>query len=91
MMTPVKQLETRELQLFKLNFVVITLLHKEDMSRIGRYRPICLMNVSFKALTKVRTNRATMIAHKVATPTQSTFIPRRNILEGVVVLHETIH
>ena len=31
------------------------------------------------------------IAHKVIRPTQSAFIPGRNILEGVVVLHETIH
>jgi hypothetical protein len=29
--------------------------------------------------------------HKVAKPTQSAFIPGRNILEGLVVLRETIH
>jgi hypothetical protein len=32
-----------------------------------------------------------MIAHKVIRPTQTTFIPGRNILEGVVVLLETIY
>ena len=31
------------------------------------------------------------MAHKVIRPTQSAFLPGRNILEGVVVLHETIH
>jgi hypothetical protein len=31
------------------------------------------------------------IAQNVIQPTQSTFMPGRNILEGVVVLHETIH
>ena len=36
-------------------------------------------------------NRVSSIAHKVIRPTQSAFIPGRNILEGVVVLHETIH
>jgi hypothetical protein len=41
--------------------------------------------------TKVGTNRVTSIAHKVIRPSQSAFIPRRNILEGAVVLHETIH
>jgi hypothetical protein len=28
--------------------------------------------------------------HKVIRPTQTTFIPGKNILEGVVILHETI-
>jgi hypothetical protein len=35
--------------------------------------------------------RVTGLAQKVIRPTQSAFIPRRNILKGVVVLHETIH
>jgi hypothetical protein len=47
--------------------------------------------MSFKVFTKVRTNRATDFAHKVVWPTQSDFILGRNILEGVVVLHETTH
>jgi hypothetical protein len=33
----------------------------------------------------------TKIAHTVIKPTQSAFMPGRHILEGVVVLHETIH
>jgi mannosylglycoprotein endo-beta-mannosidase len=39
----------------------------------------------------VGTNRVTGLAHTVIRPKQSPFIPRRNILEGVVMLHETIH
>jgi hypothetical protein len=31
------------------------------------------------------------IAHKVIMPTLATFMHGRHILEGVVVLHETIH
>jgi hypothetical protein len=87
-----RQLQTGDLPLFKLNFGVITLLSKkEDACRIEQYRLICLLNVSFKIFTKVGTNWVTSIAHKVIKPTQSAFIPGRNILEGVVVLHETIH
>jgi hypothetical protein len=41
--------------------------------------------------TKVGTNRVRSIAQKVIRPSQSAFIPGQNILEGVVVLHETIH
>jgi len=32
-----------------------------------------------------------MIAQSVVRPTQNAFMPGRNILEGVVILHETIH
>ena len=80
------------LQLYKLNFGVITLIpKKEEAVQIQQYRPICLLNVSFKIFTKVATNRVTGIAHNVIRPTQTTFMPGRHILEGVVVLHETIH
>jgi hypothetical protein len=39
----------------------------------------------------VGTNRITGIASRVIRPTQSAFMPGRHILEGVVILHETIH
>ena len=86
------QLQTGDLPLFRLNFGVITLLpKKEDASRIEQYRPICLLNVSFNFFTKVGTNRVSSIAQKDIRPTQTAFIPGRNILEGVLILHETIH
>jgi hypothetical protein len=78
--------------LFKLNFGIITLLpKKENAIQIQQYRPICLLNVSFKIFTKVATNRVSDVAHKVVRPSQTAFMPGRHILEGVVVLHETIH
>jgi hypothetical protein len=49
------------------------------------------LNVSFKIFIKVATNRVTDVAKKVISPTQTTFLPGRNIMEGVIVLHETIH
>jgi hypothetical protein len=47
--------------------------------------------VSFKIFTKVITNRLTRVTQKVIQPTQTTFILGRNIMEGIVILHETIH
>ena len=86
------QFQRGDLSLYKLNFGVITLIpKKENAVQIQQYRPICLLNVSFKIFTKVATNRITGIAHKVIKPTQTAFMPGRHILEGVVVLHETIH
>jgi hypothetical protein len=59
--------------------------------KIQQYRPICLPSVSFKIFTEVLTNRLTSIAHKVIQMTKTAFLPGRNIMEGVMILHETIH
>ena len=57
------------LQLFHLNFGTITLLPKKtEPVRIEQFRPICLLNVSFKIFTKVGTNRPAQIAHSVVQP-----------------------
>jgi hypothetical protein len=81
-----------ELPLFHLNFSTIILLpKKENAIQIQQYRPICLLNVSFKIFTKVGTNRISEVVHTVVRPTQTAFMPGRHILEGVVVLHEAIH
>nr|AAO00696.1 retrotransposon protein, putative, unclassified [Oryza sativa Japonica Group]AAP54694.1 retrotransposon protein, putative, unclassified [Oryza sativa Japonica Group] len=80
------------LPLFSLNFGPIILLPKcMEAMKIQQYRPICLLNVSFKIFTKVATNRIIGVAQKVISPTQTAFIPGRNIMEGVVILHETIY
>jgi len=80
------------LPLNRLNFGNIILLPKKKDARvIQQYMPICLLNVSFKIFTKVATNRLSMIAHKLIRPTQTTFLPGRNIMEGAVILHETLH
>ena len=81
-----------QLQLFHVNFETITLLPKKtEAVRIEQFRPICLLNVSFKIFTKVGSNWFTQIAHFVVQHSQTAFMPDRNILEGVVVLHETLH
>lgn len=41
--------------------------------------------------TKVGTNYITVVAHNFIRLFQTTFMPWRHILEGVVVLHETTH
>jgi hypothetical protein len=45
----VHELHTGEVPLFSLNFGVITLIPKvKEANKIQQYRPICLLNVSFK-------------------------------------------
>jgi hypothetical protein len=50
-----------------------------------------MLNVCFKIFTKVIANRLAMVASEVIGPSQSAFIPGRYILDGFVILHETLH
>ena len=85
------ELHEGTLPLNRLNFGTIILLpKKKDAKVIQQYGPICLLNVSFKIYTKVVTNRLSTVAHKIIRPTQTAFLPGRNIMEGAVILHETI-
>jgi hypothetical protein len=78
--------------LFRLNFGEIVLLPKVNVAeRIQQYRPICLLNVSFKKITKVATLRLNMGADHVVRLSQTAFMQGRNILDGVVTLYETVH
>jgi hypothetical protein len=80
------------LPVYSLNFGIVTLLPKKcNALKIQDYRPIFLLNVSFKIVTKVPTNGIGVVADKIINPSQSVFMPGRNILEGIIVLHETIH
>ena len=64
-----------KLHIHSLNFGVITLLPKiTDATRIQQYRPICLLNVSFKVFTKVLNNRILKVADKLIGPSQTAFI-----------------
>jgi hypothetical protein len=71
------------LPLYSLNFETIILLPKsEEALKIQQYRPIWLLNVSFKIFTKVLTNHLTLVAHRVIQQTQTTFLSGKNIMEG---------
>jgi hypothetical protein len=47
--------------------------------------------MDFKILTKVLTNRLSEIAMVTIGGNQTGFTKNRNILDGVVILHEVIH
>ena len=47
--------------------------------------------MNFNFFTKVATNRLNTVAAKMISPTQTAFLRGRNILEGVVILHEMTH
>jgi hypothetical protein len=85
-------LHAGQLELFRLNFGEVILLPKvNEAERIQQYRPICLLNMSFKIFTKHATIRLNTVADHVVQPSKTAFMQGRNILDGVVVLHEAIH
>jgi hypothetical protein len=55
-----------------------------------KFRPISLLNYSFKIFTKVLTNRFARILDRLISYQQSGFIKGRYILESVVTAHEII-
>lgn len=81
-----------KLDIDRLNYGTISLLPKgSDADRIQKYRPICLLNVIFKIITKILVNRLLVIIKGVVRASQTAFLKGRYILEGVLVLHETLN
>jgi hypothetical protein len=65
----------------RLNYGVITLVPKlKEANNIKHFRPICLLNVDFKCITKVLTNRLVPVAKKIIGKNQTGFVKGRNIL-----------
>jgi hypothetical protein len=58
---------------------------------IKTYRPICLLNVCYKIITKVLNNRLMSCITNVISDQQFGFIKGRFILDCVVALHEIVH
>jgi hypothetical protein len=86
------ELYNDKLDLYRLNFAMITLIPKENEARsMKKFRPISLLNCSFKIFTKVLTNRLARIINRLISYHQSAFIRGRYILERVVTAHEIIH
>jgi hypothetical protein len=62
-------LHAGQLELFRLNFGEVILLPKVNQAeRIQQFRPICLLNVSFKIFTKVATIILNTVADHVVRP-----------------------
>jgi hypothetical protein len=81
-----------ELDLWRLNFSLLTLIPKEIGARsMKKFRPISLCNYSFKMFLKILTIRLGEIANKLISPLQRAFIGGRYILESVVVAREVVH
>ena len=87
-----KKLESEDLNLARLNYGTVILIPKEpDAKNLKKFRPISLLNCSFKIFSKVLNNRLLKICARLIPPNQCAFINGRFILESVVAAHEIIH
>lgn len=69
---------------------IVLIPKKEGVSLLNHFRPISLICSLYKILAKVLANRLQKVVGKVISNTQAAFIKDRFILDGVVVLNETI-
>jgi hypothetical protein len=80
------------LDIVRLNYGIVTLLPKVDNAvEMKNFRPICLLNVCYKIITKVLNNRLASCITKVISDSQYGFIQGRYIMDRVVSLNEILH
>jgi hypothetical protein len=80
------------LDISRLNFGILSLITKvPGAGDIKQFRPIALINVIFKLVSKAYAIRLAPIAHRVISTSQSAFIKGRLIHEGALALHEIVH
>jgi hypothetical protein len=88
----VRAFDRGELDIARINYAMIILIPKEDnATSLKKFRPISLINCSFKVFAKALNNRLELICDRLLTPNQTAFMKGRYILESVVVVHEIIH
>jgi hypothetical protein len=76
----------------RLSYGLVSLIPKvEKPMDMKNFRPICLLNVSYKIITKVLNNRLASCIDKVISNHQFGFIKNRHILDCVVALHKIVH
>ena len=84
--------ENQNLDLGRLNYGTITLLPKtKEANKIQQYRPIFPLNVIYKIFTKTLMLRMEKILERILNKCQTTFLKGRNIMDGVLSLHEILH
>jgi len=92
LMNLVTLFESSKLNLDRINYAMITLIPTEpEAKNLKKFRPISLINCSFKLFSKLLNNRLIGVADRLIASNQTVFIKGRYILESVVAAHEIIH
>jgi hypothetical protein len=85
LMSMVKGFEKGEINIARLNYAMIILIPKEaEAKTLKKFRPISLINCSFKIFAKAMNNRLETLCNRLLAPNQIAFVKVRYILESVV-------
>ena len=75
-----------------VNNTLLTLIPKVTHPELLTYfRPISPCNVGYKVIGKAMTNRLRAITPCLVAPTQSCFVPGRQIVDNILIYHEVLH
>ncbi|XP_031091044.1 uncharacterized protein LOC115996040 [Ipomoea triloba] len=70
----------------------MTLIPKKEVPETAAdFRPITLLNVAFKVISKAIVNRMRPLMCKLIGPHQNSFLPGRSILDNVILTQEIVH
>lgn len=74
-----------------MNYGVLSLIHKgNSRSKLPNWRPIALLNVSYKLFAKVLQLRLQPVLCDIISDDQSAFLPLRYILDNIFMTQETL-
>jgi hypothetical protein len=92
MMALVNSFGKGEINIARLNYAIFVLISKEEEAKnLKKFRPISLINCSFKIFIKTLNNKLVQIYNSLLSANQTAFVRGRYILESVVSAHEIIH
>uniref|UniRef100_A0A8I7B9N1 Reverse transcriptase domain-containing protein n=1 Tax=Hordeum vulgare subsp. vulgare TaxID=112509 RepID=A0A8I7B9N1_HORVV len=76
----------------RLNYGIITMLPKvAGADKMQQFKPICLLRCIYKLITKVLTIRLEPHVDVLFSRHQNAFIKNRDIMDGIMSLHEILH
>jgi len=75
-----------------INDSFVTLIPKvPNPKRVTQFRPIGLCNVIYKLITRCIVNRMKPALPHLISPMQSSFVPRRQITDNMIIMQEALH
>jgi hypothetical protein len=87
-MSLVRGFEKGDTNIARRNYALITLIPKEEEAKtLKKFRPISLINCSFKFFAKAVNNRLELISDRLLSYNQTTFVKGRYLLKTVVSAH----